>query len=156
MNFIAIRYRKVPDLGRALAGTLAAIALGVAAGAHAQPKSYPDRPVRTLVPLSAGGSMDTIMRNLSAKLGESFGQTFVVDNRPGAGSLVAMDILASAAPDGHTLMAVGATTVVYPLLYKSRYELRHRFRRQRRVNNQHIALRRHLRHRRKIASDVVA
>ena len=123
MNFIAIGYRKVPDLGRALAGTLAAIALGVAAGAHAQPKSYPDRPVRTLVPLSAGGSMDTIMRNLSAKLGESFGQTFVVDNRPGAGSLVAMDILASAAPDAHTLMAVGATTVVYPLLYKSRYDI---------------------------------
>ena len=85
--------------------------------------AYPIRPVRTLVPLPAGGSMDTIVRSLSARLTEAFGQTFVVDNRPGAGSLVALDILSSAAPDGHTLMGVGGTTVVYPLMYKSRYDI---------------------------------
>src|SRR6185369_5240675 len=49
--------------------------------------------------------------------------SFIVDNRPGAGSLVALDILASAAPDGHTLMGVGGTSVVYPHLYKSRYDI---------------------------------
>ncbi len=97
--------------------------------AHAQPaakgagKPYPDRPVRTLVPLTAGGSMDVIVRSLSARLTDAFGQSFVIDNRPGAGSLVALDILSSSAADGHTLMAIGGTTVVYPLLYKSRYDI---------------------------------
>lgn len=99
------------------------------AAAHAQPaaksagKTFPERPVRTLVPLPAGGSMDTILRSLSARLTDAFGQTFVIDNRPGAGSLVALDILAGSSPDGHTLMGVGGTTVVYPLLYKSRYDV---------------------------------
>jgi len=88
---------------------------------HAQ--SYPARPVRILVPLAAGGGMDTITRGLGIKLADSFGQTVVVDNRPGAGSLVALDILAGSAPDGHTLMMISATTVVYPILYKSRYDI---------------------------------
>ncbi len=86
-------------------------------------KTYPERPVRILVPLSAGGSMDTITRSLSFKLADALGQSVVIDNRPGAGSHVALDILSSAAPDGHTLMALGATTVVYPLLYKSRFDI---------------------------------
>ena len=109
-----------------LGWTLTATALSPA---FAQPanqaatKGFPSRPVRTLVPLPAGGSMDTIVRGLSQRLTESFGQTFVVDNRPGAGSLVALDILSTAAPDGHTLMGVGGTTIVYPLLYKSRYDI---------------------------------
>jgi tripartite-type tricarboxylate transporter receptor subunit TctC len=79
--------------------------------------------VRTLVGLPAGGSVDIVVRSLSAKLTEAFGQAFVVDNRPGAGHVVAFDILSSAAPDGHTLMAVGGTAIIYPLLYKSRYDI---------------------------------
>jgi tripartite-type tricarboxylate transporter receptor subunit TctC len=96
---------------------------------HAQPaarsagRTYPDRPVRTLVGLPAGGSVDIVVRSLSARLTEAFGHPFVVDNRPGAGSLVAFDILSSAAPDGHTLAAVGGTSIIYPLLYKSRYDI---------------------------------
>ena len=85
--------------------------------------NYPLRPVRTLVPLAAGGGMDTVTRSLSIKLGEAFAQSFVVDNRPGAGSQIALDILSTAAPDGHTLMMLSATTVVHPLLYKSRYDI---------------------------------
>ena len=106
------------------------LAMGVLGSAHAQRASigagqaYPERPVRTLVPLAAGGSMDTIARSLSTKLGEAFGQSFIVDNRPGAGYRVALDILASSAPDGYTLMMVGATGVVYPILYKARFDLR--------------------------------
>jgi tripartite-type tricarboxylate transporter receptor subunit TctC len=117
-----------------LAARLLALALGVAGTvpAHAQPSSsavgssaraYPERPVRVVVPLPAGGSTDTIVRALALRLTEAFGQTFVVDNRPGAGSLVGLDILASAAPDGYTLMAIGGTTVMYPLLYKSRHDI---------------------------------
>src|SRR6185295_7634475 len=92
------------------------LAAGIASS-NAQPaaksagKTFPDRPVRTLVPLPPGGSMDTIVRSLSARLTDAFGQSFIVDNRPGAGSLVALDILSSAAPDGHTLMGVGGTSV---------------------------------------------
>lgn len=89
----------------------------------AQAQQYPLRPVRTLVPLAAGGGMDTVTRSLSVKFGETFGQTFVVDNRPGAGSQIALEIMSTAAPDGHTLMMLSATTVVHPLLYKSRFDI---------------------------------
>lgn len=86
-------------------------------------QSYPARPVRILVPLAAGGGMDTVTRGLALKLADRLSQSVVVDNRPGAGSLVALDILAGAAPDGHTLMMISATTVVHPILYKSRYDI---------------------------------
>jgi len=114
-----------------LAVGCATLAFGIAAASPAQAqsssgnvsKTYPERPVRVVVPLPAGGSTDTIVRALALRLTEAFGQTFVVDNRPGAGSLVGLDILASAATDGYTLMAIGGTSVMYPLLYKSRYDL---------------------------------
>jgi tripartite-type tricarboxylate transporter receptor subunit TctC len=76
-----------------------------------------------LVPLAPGGGMDAVTRALALSLTESFGQSVVVDNRPGAGSHVALEILADAAPDGHTLMMLSATTVIYPLLYKSRFDI---------------------------------
>jgi tripartite-type tricarboxylate transporter receptor subunit TctC len=97
--------------------------------AHAQTPStssgqaYPSRPLRVLVPLAPGGGMDAVTRALALSLTESFGQSVVVDNRPGAGSHVALEILADAAPDGHTLMMLSATTVIYPLLYKSRFDI---------------------------------
>ena len=60
---------------------------------EAPAQDYPTRPVRIIVPLAAGGGMDTVTRGLAQKLGDAFGQTFVVDNRPGAGSQVALEIL---------------------------------------------------------------
>ena len=89
----------------------------------AQAQDYPSRPVRIIVPLTGGGGMDTVARALAQKFGETFGQTFVVDNRPGAGSLNGLEILSTSAPDGHTLMMISATTVVYPILYKSRFDI---------------------------------
>ncbi|HEX2829340.1 MAG TPA: tripartite tricarboxylate transporter substrate binding protein [Burkholderiales bacterium] len=103
----------------AIAG-MAALALSSAC-AHAQ--SFPTKPVRILVPLAAGGGMDTVTRGLAQKLSDALGQSVVVDNRPGAGSQVALDILAAAAPDGHTLMMASTTPIIHPLLYKSRYNL---------------------------------
>ncbi len=88
---------------------------------HAQ--NYPNRPARVIVPLAAGGGMDTIARGLAQKLGDALGQNFVVDNRPGAGSQIGLEILAAAAPDGYTLMMISATTVVHPILYKSRFDI---------------------------------
>jgi tripartite-type tricarboxylate transporter receptor subunit TctC len=87
---------------------------------HAQ--TFPSRPMRVLVPLAAGGGMDSVSRNIAASFSEALGQSVVVDNRPGAGSLVSMEILAESAADGHTLMMISATTVIYPLLYKSRLD----------------------------------
>jgi tripartite-type tricarboxylate transporter receptor subunit TctC len=67
--------------------------------------------------------MDAVTRSLAQSLTDSLGQSVVVDNRPGAGSQVALEILADAAPDGHTLMMLSATTVIYPMLYQSRFDL---------------------------------
>ncbi|MBI4206566.1 MAG: tripartite tricarboxylate transporter substrate binding protein [Betaproteobacteria bacterium] len=89
----------------------------------AQGQNYPVRPVRVIVPLAAGGGMDTVTRGLAQKLADAFGQSVVVDNRPGAGSLVGLEILAGSAPDGHTLMMISATTVIHPILYKSRFDI---------------------------------
>jgi tripartite-type tricarboxylate transporter receptor subunit TctC len=100
-----------------------ALLAGVLMNGSAAAQSYPARPVRILVPLAAAGGMDTVTRGLAQRLSETFGQTVVVDNRPGAGSLVALDILASSASDGHTLLMISATTVIHPILYKSRYDI---------------------------------
>jgi tripartite-type tricarboxylate transporter receptor subunit TctC len=67
--------------------------------------------------------MDAVTRGLAQSLTDSFGQSVVVDNRPGAGSQVALEILSDAAPDGHTLMMLSATTVIYPMLYSSRFDI---------------------------------
>jgi tripartite-type tricarboxylate transporter receptor subunit TctC len=96
---------------------------------HAQSAStssgpaFPTRPIRILVPLSPGGGMDAVARGLALKLGDAFSQTVVVDNRPGAGSHIALEILAASAPDGHTLMMSSLTPVIHPLLYGSRFNL---------------------------------
>jgi len=85
--------------------------------------AYPNRPVRVLVPLAPGGNMDGITRALAQRLTEAFGQQFIVDNRPGAGNLVALELLSGAAPDGHTLMTTSLTPVIHSLLYKARFDL---------------------------------
>ena len=96
---------------------LALFCAALTAAVHAQ--TFPTRPMRVVVPLAAGGGMDSVSRNIAVSFAEALGQSVVVDNRPGAGSLVALGILSEAAPDGHTLMMISATTVIYPLLYKS-------------------------------------
>lgn len=101
---------------------LALLCAALAPAAQAA-QAYPTRPVRILVPLAAGGGMDAVTRSLAISLGDAFHQSVVVDNRPGAGSLVSIGILSDAAPDGHTLMMLSATTVIYPLLYGSKFDV---------------------------------
>jgi tripartite-type tricarboxylate transporter receptor subunit TctC len=84
---------------------------------------YPSRPVRMLVPLTAGGNMDGITRALGQRLSEAFGQQFIVDNRPGAGNQVALALLSNATPDGYTLMTTSLTSVIHPMLYKGRFDV---------------------------------
>jgi tripartite-type tricarboxylate transporter receptor subunit TctC len=103
--------------------TIMLLLLGMLAPLHSHAQQYPTRPVRIVVPLSAGGGMDAVSRGLALKLGDAFTQTVVIDNRPGAGSQIGLEILAASAPDGHTLMMVSLTPVTHPLLYKSRFDL---------------------------------
>lgn len=80
------------------------------ASAHAQPKdAYPARPVRIVVPMAAGGGSDSIARLTAQRLGERFGQQFVVDNRGGGGGMIGIAIAVQAAPDGYTLMLVSGS-----------------------------------------------
>ena len=104
--------------------TLATLLLAaLSINAHAQ-GNYPQRPVRVIVPLAAGGGMDTITRALAAKLTESLGQTVVVDNRGGGGGAVGAELAASAPPDGYTFLMMSASAVIRPLMYEgSRYDM---------------------------------
>lgn len=86
--------------------------LFVATAAHAQ--SYPNRPVRIIVPFAAGGLNDTVARLLQPHLEKSLGQPVVIDNRPGASGVVGSDVAAKAPPDGHTLLMVASTHTVNP------------------------------------------
>jgi tripartite-type tricarboxylate transporter receptor subunit TctC len=94
---------------RLLAGLTAALALGTGP-AFAQ--DYPSRPVRIIVPFAPGGSADVFGRFLAQRLQETLGQTFLIDNRPGAGSVIGTDAVAKAAPDGYTLLLMSNTHTV--------------------------------------------
>jgi tripartite-type tricarboxylate transporter receptor subunit TctC len=100
---------------------LALVATAVAAGgsltAHAQ--SWPDKPIRFIVPSPPGGGTDSLTRLIANKLGETQKWQMVVDNRPGAGGNLGLDIAAKAAPDGYTLvMGESSNLAINPYLYK--------------------------------------
>jgi len=95
-----------------------------AAQAQESRQSYPARPIRFIVPLAAGGGMDTIARTLGQKLTGDLGQTIVVDNRGGGGGTIGAELAMQAAPDGYTMIMMSATAVIRPLMYRStRYDL---------------------------------
>lgn len=89
--------------------TLAAV-LALSGLTAVQAQSYPNKPVRLIVPFPAGGATDLFARTLSQKLGEKMGTTLVVENRPGAGGTLGSDLAAKASPDGYTLLLSTSST----------------------------------------------
>ena len=85
---------------------------------HSQAQTYPNRPVRLISPFAAGGGNDVLARIVATKLSDRIGATVVVENRPGAGAVLGIQMLARAAPDGYTLVLSGSTLAVAPTLYK--------------------------------------
>jgi tripartite-type tricarboxylate transporter receptor subunit TctC len=117
----------VRDIGPGMTGDATmrrlAFALGLiltaitASSAFAQ--SYPNRPIRILVPFAAGGAVDVLARLIGAKLADGLGQTVIIENRAGAGGNLASDLLAKSAPDGYTILQTVNGIAISPSLYKS-------------------------------------
>jgi tripartite-type tricarboxylate transporter receptor subunit TctC len=93
-----------------------ALLIAVALLAPAAAADFPAKPVRLIVPLSAGGGTDLFARMLARQLGERWGQQVVVDNRAGASGMLGTDLAAKAAPDGYTLVMVSSTHTMLPSL----------------------------------------
>jgi tripartite-type tricarboxylate transporter receptor subunit TctC len=92
------------------------LVFSMAAGAQAQ--SYPDRPVRVVVPFPAAGGTDILARLLLQRMAERLGANFVIDNRAGAGGTIGTEIVAKAAPDGYTILVASSSHTINPSVYK--------------------------------------
>jgi tripartite-type tricarboxylate transporter receptor subunit TctC len=94
---------------------LASLCLAASGFSPAQP-AYPSKPIRILVPFPAGGSTDPVARLIGQKLTEAWGQPVIVDNRPGANTIIGTDAMAKSPADGHTLLYTASTHVINSLL----------------------------------------
>lgn len=102
-------------LSRRTAGLLLVSLLATQAGAQ----GFPGKPIRLVVPNAPGGAADLTARAVGQKIGETLGQPVLIDNKPGAGGVVAGETVAKAAPDGHTLLLISSGTAVSAALFKS-------------------------------------
>src|SRR6187549_3170728 len=102
------------------AGALALPTISRSASAQA----WPAQPVRLVVGFAAGQAIDILARLIAQSLSDQFGQQFIVDNKPGSGGNIAAEGVARAAPDGHTLLVIGANNPINATLYdKPGYDL---------------------------------
>ena len=102
--------------------TLVAAALGIAlslTGERASASDFPNRPIRLVVGFAAGGSTDVTGRAVASELQAILGQPVAVENKPGAGTMIAADTVKRAPPDGYTLMYASPSTIVAPLMQKN-------------------------------------
>jgi len=94
------------------------LALAFLASSNATADSYPDRPIRLIVPFAPGGGTDINARVLQDPMGHALGQTIVIDNRPGAGSSLGSAMAARATPDGYTLLLGTISLTINPAVYR--------------------------------------
>lgn len=94
----------------------------LAGAANAQP-AYPTKPIHIIVAFPAGGGYDLLARMVGQKLTESWGQPVIVDNRPGANSIIGTDAAAKSPPDGYTLLSMGGGLVITPLLIQTPFDV---------------------------------
>ncbi|GAB3495921.1 tripartite tricarboxylate transporter substrate binding protein [Curvibacter fontanus] len=102
------------SIRRLFLGSLLVLAAGSAAA-----QGYPNRPVKIIVPFGPGGFTDVVARILGLKLGAAMGGSFVIENKPGAGSTIGADQVAKSAPDGYTLVMISSTHTISPSIYKT-------------------------------------
>jgi tripartite-type tricarboxylate transporter receptor subunit TctC len=102
--------------------SFAIFALCLAAGGSQAQQNYPSRPIRLIVPFPPGGQTDVVARALSQKLAEAFGQSVVVDNRPGAAGSIGAEIAVKSPGDGYTMLMVSTSYAGNVALYKLNYD----------------------------------
>lgn len=85
--------------------------------------TFPSRSIRLILPIAAGGGMDMVGRAVGQKVADNLGQNIVIDNRPGGGGSIGIELASIATPDGYSLLMMSSTGVVYALLYPARYDL---------------------------------
>ncbi len=102
----------------AAAWLFAALPASAAQPAADPAPDFPSRPLRLIVPFTPSGPNDQLARMVGAKLTESWGQQVVVDNRPGAGTVIGTDLAVRSLADGHTMLMVSLSTAVNPVLQK--------------------------------------
>lgn len=100
---------------RPIVATIALAAAALCGTAHAQ--NYPSKPVTIVVPFSPGGATDIMSRTLAERLKARLGQPVIVENKPGAGTMIASEYVAKAAPDGHTVLLAASSLGIAPALY---------------------------------------
>ena len=97
---------------------IAAALLAGSMGAHAQNGAYPSQPVTWVVPYAPGGTTDVIARNLAMRMGQDLGQPVVVDNKPGAATIIGATFIARSQPDGYTVGTADSGTLAFnPAMY---------------------------------------
>ena len=94
-----------------------AAVMGAYVPAHSATADFPSRPPRLVSPFSPGGGNDFVSRTMAAAMSKELGQTVVVDNRPGANTIIGMEIVAKSVPDGHTLITTSSTQAINATLY---------------------------------------
>ena len=109
---------------RRFSSLIFAATLALLGGAPALAQDYPTKPVKIIVPFAAGGPADVYARFLGQRLSEALGQPFVVEDKPGAGSIIGTDAVAKSAPDGYTLLMMSNTQTVNETLIPNKpYQL---------------------------------
>ena len=93
------------------------IFFAIAMAGQAAAQSFPSKPLRIVVPFAAGGSVDALGRLIAPKMAENIGQPVLVENRPGAGANIGMEVVAKAAPDGYTMLLIPNAIAIMPALY---------------------------------------